>query len=168
MAVSSHTIIVIVFAVICLSSTQQQETPTYTFALVSKVLSNPWFNLAEAGCKERAIERGVECIYTGPTELDANEQADVVRGLIAMGVDGIAMSVIEEDVAAEVIAESIAAGIPFVTFDSDAPNSERLAYIGTDNFAFGQELGKLLVQLFPLGGVYGMISTHAPNVNLVC
>ncbi len=55
--------------------------------------------------------------------------------------------------------------IPLITFDSDAPNSERIKLIGTDNFAFGEQLGKVLIQVSPIGGRYSIIYT-TPALNL--
>ena len=58
------------------------------------------------------------------------------------------------------------AGIAVITFDSDAPDSTRTAYVGTDNKEFGVDLGKLLLQVAPDGGTYGMISGGAAAPNL--
>ncbi len=43
-----------------------------------------------------------------------------------------------------------------ICFDSDAPKSKRLCYIGTDNFQAGQTLGKEIVKLLPQGGKMGV------------
>jgi len=40
------------------------------------------------------------------------------------------------------IAAAIASGIPVICLDSDAPDSKRVMFIGTDNFRAGQESGK--------------------------
>ena len=39
-----------------------------------------------------------------------------------------------------------------ITVDSDAPNSDRLYYIGTDNIAAGVQAGELLAEAVPEGG----------------
>ena len=56
------------------------------------------------------------------------------------------------------------AGIPVVTYDSDAPESPRIAYIASNNYALGRSLGKILLQLRPGGGRYGVISDATPNI----
>jgi ribose transport system substrate-binding protein len=48
-----------------------------------------------------------------------------------------------------VIEKAVQAGIPVITFDSDAPNSKRIAYIGTDNY-FLSSTSQVLKQLVPL------------------
>ena len=82
----------------------------------------------------------MKCMFVGPVTADVEEQKRIALDLIKNGsVDGISISVIDEAVATEVIDEAVAAGIPIITFDSDAPQSKREAYVGTDNLAFGEE-----------------------------
>jgi ribose transport system substrate-binding protein len=59
-------------------------------------------------------------------------------------VDGIAVSAIDDALVAPAIAAATQAGIPVITFDSPAPSSRALTYIGTDNHAAGLEAGKRL------------------------
>eukprot|EP00008_Paramoeba_atlantica_P014856 CAMPEP_0201478202 /NCGR_PEP_ID=MMETSP0151_2-20130828/3105_1 /ASSEMBLY_ACC=CAM_ASM_000257 /TAXON_ID=200890 /ORGANISM="Paramoeba atlantica, Strain 621/1 / CCAP 1560/9" /LENGTH=574 /DNA_ID=CAMNT_0047859209 /DNA_START=160 /DNA_END=1881 /DNA_ORIENTATION=+ len=143
----------------------QKKQEKYRFALIAKLAPHWFFDLANDGCQDAAEELGnVECLYMGDPVYDPELQAAVVRNAIEMGVDGIALSVVDTEVSSIVIDEALAAGIPIVTFDSDAEKSNRLAYIGTNNFAFGQELGKLLEQLNPHGGKFGVLSGAAPNI----
>jgi ABC-type sugar transport system substrate-binding protein len=151
------------------SSSVVPEAPSgepLIFALVPKQANNSFFDLSRDGCQARAALIGnIECLYVGPRdEGDAQAQADIIDDLIARGdIDGISISVTDAAVASEAIARAMNADIPVVTFDSDAAQSERVAYVGTNNPAFGMELGKLLVQLKPLGGTFGIISSGAPN-----
>jgi ribose transport system substrate-binding protein len=140
---------------------------TYQFAVVPKAMNNPFFDLTRDGCMERAAELGnVECIYIGPVEHEAATQAQIIEDLITQGVDGLAISVSDTAAATTVINRAVEAGIQVITFDSDAPDSQRSAYVGTDNMEFGVALGELLLQLKPEGGTYGMISGGAAAPNL--
>jgi ribose transport system substrate-binding protein len=139
----------------------------YTFAVVPKAMNNPFFDLARDGCEARAKELGnVTCMYIGPVEHEATTQAQIIEDLITQGVDGLAISVSDIAAATTVIDRATEAGIAVITFDSDAPDSTRTAYVGTDNKLFGQDLGKLLLQVAPEGGTYGMISGGAAAPNL--
>jgi ribose transport system substrate-binding protein len=140
---------------------------TYTFAVVPKAMNNPFFDLARDGCEARATELGnVTCLYIGPVEHEATTQAQIIEDLITQGVDGLAISVSDIAAATTVIDRATEAGIAVITFDSDAPDSTRVAYVGTDNKLFGEDLGKLLLQVAPDGGTYGMISGGAAAPNL--
>ena len=146
----------------------------FTYALIAKNINNPFFGVVREGCVDRSLQlsssppsKNVNCLYVGPEEDDAGAQADYIDAMIngTYGhIHGISISVSDPDIVSPAINRAVAAGIPVITFDSDAENSDRVAYVGTDNVAFGVELGKLLDQLAPQGGKYGVLSNSAPNV----
>jgi ABC-type sugar transport system substrate-binding protein len=110
----------------------------------------------------------ITCRFIGPYNDSAEEQVTIIDDLIAGikygPVNGISVSVVDSLILTPAINRAIDAGIPVITFDSDAIGSKRKSYVGTDNFAFGHELGKLLTQVKPEGGKYGVIAASAPNV----
>jgi ribose transport system substrate-binding protein len=121
------------------------------FALVPKSISVPFYADVEKGCKEEAKKLGVEVLYTGPNTPDEAEQVAILRDVVARGVSGLAVAPMNADSVNGVIAEARKKGIPVITFDSDAPNSERMCYVGTDNLAAGTEAGKAFKKLLPKG-----------------
>lgn len=109
----------------------------------------------------------MKCMFVGPVTADVEEQKRIALDLIKNGsVDGISISVIDEAIATEVIDEAVAADIPIITFDSDAPQSKREAYVGTDNLAFGEELALLLLTRFSKSGKFALVSDNNPNLLL--
>ena len=140
---------------------------SYKFAVVPKAMNNPFFDLARDGCMEEAKKLGnIECIYQGPVEHEPATQAQIIDDLITQKVDGLAISVSDAAAATTLINKAVEAGIPVITFDSDAADSKRSAYVGTDNKEFGKALGEELLKLKPEGGTYGMISGGAAAPNL--
>lgn len=118
---------------------------TLTFALVPKLLDNPVFNYAKLGAEKRARETGrLRIVWRAPQEADAAKQVEIIEGLIAMHVDGLAISCNEPEALRPVIDKAIAAGIPTITFDSDSPKSKRLTYYGINDAACGRMLGEAL------------------------
>ncbi len=103
------------------------------FALVPKSIGHPYWEGVREGMLAAAQRLGVEAAFQGPPEASIEEQLKVIEGLIAQGYDGIAISPNDPDAVKEIIKRAMAKGIAVVTFDSDSPDSERLAYIGTDN-----------------------------------
>jgi ribose transport system substrate-binding protein len=137
------------------------------FAVVPKAMNNPFFDLTRDGCLAEAAKLGnVECIYLGPVEHEAATQAQIIDDFITQGVDGLAISVSDAAAATTMIDKAVAAGIAVITFDSDAPDSKRTAYVGTNNKEFGTALGEMLLQVAPNGGTYAMISGGAAAPNL--
>jgi ABC-type sugar transport system substrate-binding protein len=155
------------------SALGRKEDGMLHFVVVPKLVDEPFFDSAAKGCSARAQELGnVVCHYIGYPVADALEQAAVIRRLTEdprpylniSRVDGLAVAVLEAEITGSAIDKAVAAGIPVITFDSDAPASKRSAHISTDNYAFGQELGKVLDQLRPSGGGYGIITGLGPNL----
>ncbi|HYG80672.1 MAG TPA: substrate-binding domain-containing protein, partial [Pyrinomonadaceae bacterium] len=78
-------------------------------------------------------------------------QKRLVDDLLAKGVEGIAISPVDPDNQTQMINET-ASKVLVVTQDSDAPNSNRAFYVGTDNVAAGRQAGGLIKEALPNGG----------------
>ena len=137
------------------------------FAVVPKAMNNPFFDLARDGCMKRAEELGtVECVYRGPIEHEPATEVQIIQDLITQRVDGLAISVSDVGALTGVIKAARDAGIHVITFDADAPGSEREAYIGTNNKDLGRALGEMLIKAQPRAGLYGMVSGGPAAANL--
>ena len=120
-------------------------------AFVTNTAATFW-TIARAGCEEAEKELGnVEVDFRIPSTGGAAEQQQILDDLIAKGVDGIAVSPIDPANQTAFL-DRIAGQTLLICHDSDAPDSQRVAYIGTDNFAAGVEAGKLLKEALPGGG----------------
>jgi ribose transport system substrate-binding protein len=129
------------------------------FALIPKALDIPVFNYANQGAQRQAAEFGdVEVIYRGPDHGDALKQQEVLESFISQKVDGIAISVLDPVLTAT-IDKAVAAGIPVVTWDSDAPASKRFAYYGVDDFKSGQEMGRQAAELLNGKGTVAFLTS---------
>jgi ribose transport system substrate-binding protein len=80
---------------------------------------------------------GVKTVYGGTTEYDVNSAVTAFDQIIAKHPAGIAVSCMDAKAYQSSINKAIAAGIPVVTFDSDSADSDRLAFIGTQNYQAG-------------------------------
>ena len=129
---------------------EPEEKETYTFAVVYSVVHS-FFEGTTRGAEDKAAEFGnVELIVKAPDTADASKQMEIMESLIAMKVDGIAIGPTDVAALEPLIDEAMDQGIQVVTFDSDAPESKRLGYIGTDNVKAGQHMGEVLGEA--LGG----------------
>lgn len=86
-----------------------------------------------------------------PSDFSAAGQRAVLDTLVARGVSGISISVVDAAHSTETL-NNVAAKTVLFTTDSDAPQSKRLAYIGTDNFAAGEQAGGEIKKALPNGG----------------
>src|SRR5438045_6042345 len=112
------------------------------FAVIPKLLDLPVFNYAKTGAEREAARRGnIEVLWRGPENADQLRQKEILESFITQRVDGIAISCLNGDFLTETIDRAIAAGIPVVTWDADAPKSKRIAFYGVDDLDAGRVLG---------------------------
>ena len=111
-----------------------------------------FWTIARTGCHAAANDLGnAEVDFRIPATGSAAEQQQILDDLVAKGVDGIAVSPIAPKNQIDFL-NKIAAQTLLICVDSDAADSKRVCYIGTDNFAAGQEAGKLIKEALPDGG----------------
>jgi ribose transport system substrate-binding protein len=90
-------------------------------------------------------------IYTGPDTPDAAKQVQILQDLVSRGVDGFAVAPMDAESVIGVIDSAVKKGIKVITFDSDAPKSARIAFVGTNNYQAGVEAGKVFAANQPDG-----------------
>jgi ribose transport system substrate-binding protein len=139
-------------------------TKTLRFALIPKALDIPVFGYANVGAQRKAREiGGVEVIYHGPERADELKQKEILESFIAQKVDGIAISVLNADFLTSTIDRAIDAGIPVVTWDSDAPKSKRIAFYGVDDYKSGQIMGEEAARLLNGKGTIAFLTSAGAN-----
>jgi ribose transport system substrate-binding protein len=135
-----------------------------------KIITNavaPFWDPMSVGMDKTAKEMGVTATWSGPTSGAVPEQRRLLEDAVSSGVDGIAMSAINAEALKPVINDLMMKGtppIPIITIDSDSPDSNRLAYIGTNNFQAGRRAGEAAVKLMPAGGdIVGFVGTQGAD-----
>jgi len=136
------------------------------FAVMPKSLDLPVFNYAKVGAEREAAALGnVEIIWRAPETADQLRQKEILESFITQKVDGIAISCTNGDFLTETIDRAVAAGIPVVTWDADAPKSKRAAFYGVDDVAAGRIMGEQAATLLGDKGTVAII-TSIGAVNL--
>ena len=124
---------------------------TKTLAFVTNNASDFW-TIARKGTEKADAElQDVKVEFRIPSDGTAAEQKRIVDDLLAKGVDGIAISPVDPDNQTQLINDVAKQTLVF-TQDSDAPNSDRACYVGTDNVAAGRQAGDLVKEALPQGG----------------
>lgn len=129
------------------------------FAIVYSIAVD-FFDTVTRGAEDEIATSGnnIELMVRAPERGDINQQIEIMENLITMGVDGIAIGPSDSEALTPLIDKAAEAGIPVVTFDTDAPESKRLGYIGTDNYQAGRLLGQTVGDLNPNAKVIATIS----------
>jgi ribose transport system substrate-binding protein len=135
--------------------------PRLRFAVMPKALDIPVFNYAKIGAERQAKEFGdVDILWNAPASADQLKQKEILESYITQRVDGIAISSLNGDFLTETINKAIDAGIPVVTWDSDAPKSKRYAFYGVDDLASGRIMGEETVRLLNAKGKVAIITSY--------
>ena len=123
----------------------------HKLAFVTNNPSDFWV-LARKGTEKAAREiPNIEVDFKIPADGTAAEQQRIVDDLLARGVHGIAISPVDPKNQQQLI-NSAASQTLVLTQDSDAPDSNRACYIGTDNVAAGRQAGEMVKEALPQGG----------------
>jgi ribose transport system substrate-binding protein len=120
-------------------------------AFITNNTSDFWTIARKGTEKAQAELPNVEIEFRINSEPTAAGQQRIVDDLLAKGVDGIAISPVDPQNQTQLINRAASQAVVF-TQDSDAPNSNRACYIGTDNEAAGRQAGQLVKEALPEGG----------------
>ncbi len=123
------------------SASIAQDKPEIAFVVNGP--SDFWKIMEAAVAKAQTELPDVTLSFRYPERADAAVQRRMMDDLVAAGVDAIAVSVVDPPTSTDAI-NAVAAQIPFFTFDSDAPQSNRVAYIGSSNLQLGTMAGELM------------------------
>ncbi len=123
-------------------------------------LSNEFAPFLKAGVERGAKEDKVNAKFIGPVGSDADGQINEIESLMST-MDGLAVSSVSTDALAPVIDRVLAAGIPVVTFNTDNPDSKRLAFAGQDLVQSGVEAGKLMAKVLEGKGKVMIVTLDA-------
>ncbi len=120
---------------------------------IAVVSNGPYtfWTYAHAGVVKAEMQYGVDVEFYKPPTANVQEQKRFIETMMAKGIDGLAISVIDPDNMTPFLNE-IAQQVPIVCFDSDAPDSKRKAYIGMSNYAAGRMAGDVIKSVLPDGG----------------
>jgi len=119
-------------------------------AFVTNGVGEFW-KIASAGVHAYEKEAKVQVDIKMPPTGAASEQNEILENLSSQGYDAVAVSAIAPNDQVPVL-NKVAAKAKLITFDSDAPKSNRLLYIGTNNYEAGKALGAEIVKMLPNGG----------------
>jgi hypothetical protein len=111
------------------------------YVFVAANLQVPYWQTAGAGFSRAAGQMKVRTDFLGPNTYDPKAEREALDRAVQQKATGILLAVTDPALLKDSIDKAIAAGIPVVTIDFDAPASKRLFFIGTNNYQVGQTGG---------------------------
>jgi ribose transport system substrate-binding protein len=122
-----------------------EETERYIFVAANTSL--PYWQEAKAGFMGAARGIGVKAEFTGPDTYSPQDELEAFQKAVEKHPSGIAVSPARPELFKDAIDAAVKSGIPVVCVDSDAPESRRILFIGTDNYQAGLISGKRIAEL---------------------
>lgn len=119
-----------------------------------------------AGARQAAEELRVSGLEVDIREVQGRDTAKVLRQideLMEWGAAGLAVASNNTPDLVRRIDRLHEQGVPVVTFNTDAPDSRRLCFVGMDSYRAGQTAAGLVQQMLPGGGLVLPIAGHVNN-----
>jgi len=148
--VAKFTMCLLILSVAALAGCQESyHEKEERYILIAANINLPYWQEAAAGLRDVAKEMGlgIKVDVDGPTSYSPQEEVDAFQKAVSQHPAGILVSVTKPELFQAPIAAAVASGIPVICLDSDAPDSKRLMFIGTDNFRAGQESAKRIADI---------------------
>ncbi|MEZ5781964.1 MAG: sugar-binding protein [Rhizobiaceae bacterium] len=138
-------------AAVAITASQAMAQEKKQLAFIVNAASDFW-KLAEAGVKKAQAELpNYDLQFKYPAQGTAALQNALMDDLVAAGTDAIMISSVDPKTSIDAF-NRIAAQVPLFTTDSDAPDSNRIAYLGSSNTDAGVQAGEIAVKALPDGG----------------
>src|ERR1700743_3131 len=143
----------------------ERHAKSEQYFLIATNTGLPYWQSAHAGFARAAAQYGVTEEMRGPDTFTPAVEVDEFRAAVARKPAGILVSVSDPALMGPEINKAIGAGIPVITIDSDAPDSQRLYFIGTNNLEAGRLGGqRVAASLSGKGNVVFLTMPGQPNL----
>jgi ribose transport system substrate-binding protein len=137
-------------SVIVVAGCGRQPPATHRLAFITNNAADFW-TIARKGTEKADAELSDVSVEFRLGDGTAAAQKRIVDDLLAKGVEGLAISPVDPSNQTAMLDGAAKQALVF-THDSDAPNSQRACYVGTDNVAAGRQAGALIKEALPQGG----------------
>ena len=135
--------------VIAAAGAQAQDKKSMAFVVNG---ASDFWKLAEAGVRKAQEELpNYDLQFKYPEQAAAAIQQRLMEDFVAAGVSAIMVSAVDPKSSTDAL-NKIGAQVPLFTTDSDAPDTNRIAYIGSSNTAAGKQAGEIALKAMPDGG----------------
>ncbi|GMX66771.1 autoinducer 2 ABC transporter substrate-binding protein LsrB [Paenibacillus elgii] len=108
-----------------------------------KSIGPAYWAATEIGAKQAGKDLGVEVIFNAPTEADSSKQINMIQDMLTRKVSGIGVAPNDAKAVGPVFKKAAGQKVQIITWDSDAPDSDRQYYVAP---ATDKEVGEKLAE----------------------
>ena len=139
--------LLITFLIGIVSCQKPYHQETERFVFVASNINLSYWKEAQAGFEDAGRVTGVKVEFVGPESYSPEEQLAAFRQAVAARPSGIAVAPAQAEMFSKEIDAAVQAGIPVLCVDTDAPQSKRVLFIGTDNVSAGRASGRRMAEI---------------------
>ncbi|MDO5137883.1 MAG: substrate-binding domain-containing protein [Oscillospiraceae bacterium] len=145
-------VLVLAFALTSCGGGGKSDAKKYKIGVIYTANSAFWTSVGDgAAAKAEELNKtgkyNITTYATGPAESGTSAQVALFEDFLSQGYDGIIVAVSDPATLTNKINEAMDKGIMVVTMDTDAPDSKRLCFVGTDNYNYGVLQGETCVEV---------------------
>lgn len=137
-----------------------------TVGFLPKLDTDPYFQVAQTGAEEAAVEIGGKAIKQAPSQATAEAQIDFINNLVSQKVGVIAISANDANAVAPALRRAEKQGVKIVSYDSDVASNARTLFL---NQAAGDSLAEMMLesmgQLINYEGDFAILSSTPTAAN---
>jgi len=142
-------VLLFIMAVVIFAFSSGCKTEEVHYGVLGKSIG-PYWEVVKKGAEDAGRELNVKVTVFLPQKEDIPKQVETVETWISMGFKGMAIAPSDPEALVSPINSAMERNIPVLTIDTDSPNSNRICYIGTDNYTAGKVAGEKMAEI--LGG----------------
>ncbi len=130
-----------------LGDKQEKEIVSEEYVMVTTAVTMPMYmNRDQKSFIRWGKKMGVKVSILGPADWDVPAQINIIEEVIGTKPTGLLINGTDPAIA-QVINKAVTAGIPTVVYDSNIPNANHHAFLGTDWYEIGIMQGEEMVKL---------------------
>jgi len=150
-------------ATVGLSAAGNPNPPLFAFAVNNA--STFWMQ-GLAGTLQAEKDFGVKVEFYMTPNASIEGQKAFIENMVAKGAKGFGLSIIDPEGSTPFLNE-IARKVPVILTDSDAPKSDRVAYVGPSNYKAGRICGQKIAEAIPKGGKFAIFVGKMDSQNAI-
>lgn len=148
---------IVLIMLFCVTAVNSNATQQYTVGATIWNMSVPFYSNFIKGLHDGAAKYGLKLLLRDG-QGDPNIQVGIVRQYIAEKVDLILIVPGDAQAVVPVLQQANAANIPVITVNNKAGDGAKVVtFVGADDYYFGKQQGKLLVQAIGTKGNVGYL-----------
>ena len=140
------------------------STPGWRFVFVNHVTTNSFFVPTRSGLADAAALLGIpEPQWTGSENGNVAQMASAMETAINSKVDGIAISLTDNNAFVDLTKRALGQGIPVIAYNASAAGNYPLTYVGQDLYLSGFRMGQRIAQKITSGDILVGIAQQGGN-----